>query len=238
MTSTSHRPVTSCDPAVRLGQLPNPKRRRILGPVGLALILGLGFFAKLTPGVLPLELAFDEALTDVQHPILNTITVGMSTLFAPPGAIALALLAFVFLLVVKRAPVNAFAFTGQALFGWLSCELFKLIIHEPRPDAAMLDNPLLPEAGFDSYPSGHTTFVAAFAISCWLLARGTRWQRLVAILGVTATLLMGASRLYVSAHYLTDVIGSCLVATTAYLFFAPFWNRAGVATLRTLSMLR
>ncbi|WP_285114302.1 phosphatase PAP2 family protein [Leifsonia sp. fls2-241-R2A-40a] len=39
--------------------------------------------------------------------------------------------------------------------------------------------------------------------------------RRVAALGVVAVVGMAAIRLYVSAHYLTDVIGSVLVACTA-----------------------
>jgi undecaprenyl-diphosphatase len=48
---------------------------------------------------------------------------------------------------------------------------------------------------------------------------------------------MAASRLYVSAHYLTDVIGSVLVAVTAAILFCGVWNRFGGRLLARLARL-
>lgn len=225
------------DPRTRLALLPQPRHWLLLSLTGVLAVLVLGFTAKLLPGVLPAELALDEALTDHQTPVLNIVAVGASTVFSPPGIIVVLAASFFVLLLVRRSPVNAFAFTGLATFGWLCSEIFKLTVAEPRPPAALLDHPLLAESGFNSFPSGHTTYVAAYAIACWLLARGTRFAVPVAVLGVAAVVSMGAVRLYVSAHYLTDVLGSVLVAVTAAIFFCGVWNRIGLAVLSRVPLI-
>jgi len=225
------------DPRTRLARLPQPQHWLLLSLIGTLAVLLLGFAVKLIPGVLPAELAWDEELTDHQHMVLNWASVTLSTIFSPAGIVAVLAGSFVFLLVVRRSPVNAFAFTGLAAFAWLSSEIFKLIVAEPRPAAALLDHPLLAEAGNDSFPSGHTTFVAAYAIACYLLARGTRWELPVAALGIAAVAGMGVIRLYVSAHYLTDVVGSVLVACTAAVLFAGLWNRIGLIVLNRVPLI-
>ncbi|MGH1550347.1 phosphatase PAP2 family protein [Leifsonia poae] len=230
-------PLDREDPRTRLARLPQLRHWLLVSLIGTLAILLLGFSAKLIPGVLPTELAWDEELTDHQHAVLNGVGVALSAIFSPPGILVLLALSFVFLLVVRRSPVNAFAFTGLAAFGWLSSEVFKLIVAEPRPAAALLDHPLLAEAGHDSFPSGHTTYIAAYAIACYLLARGTRWQWPVAVLGVIAVVGMAGIRLYVSAHYLTDVLGSVLVALTAAVFFTGLWNRMGLIVLNRVPLV-
>ncbi|WP_374009268.1 phosphatase PAP2 family protein [Leifsonia sp. LS-T14] len=227
----------SGDPRTRLARLPQLRHWLLVSLIGALLILLLGFAVKLIPGVLPTELALDEELTDHQHPVLNGLGVALSAIFSPAGIIVILVVSFLFLLIVRRSPVNAFAFTGLAAFGWLCSEIFKLLVAEPRPAAALLDHPLLAEAGHDSFPSGHTTYIAAYAIACYVLARRTRWDLPVAVLGVIAIAGMAAIRLYVSAHYLTDVVGSVLVACTAAVFFTGIWNRVGLIVLHRVPLI-
>ncbi|MFP3466903.1 phosphatase PAP2 family protein [Leifsonia sp. SIMBA_070] len=227
----------SGDPRTRLAVLPQPRHWLMVSLLGVIAILLLGFSVKLVPGVLRAELALDEALTDHQVSVLNVVAVAVSTVFSPPGIIVVLMVSFLFLLVVRRSPVNAFAFTGLAAFGWLCSEIFKLTVDEPRPSAGLLDHPLLAESGYNSFPSGHTTYVAAYAIACYLLARRTRFAIPVAVLGMAAIAGMGVVRLYVSAHYLTDILGSVLVACTAAVFFSGVWNRLGVPLLYRLPLI-
>jgi undecaprenyl-diphosphatase len=68
-----------------------------------------------------------------------------------------------------------------------------------------------------SFPSGHAMVAAAFylflAYMAWRLVHG-RWQRALMVgLLVLLVLLIGISRLYLEAHYLTDVIAGYLAGT-------------------------
>ena len=129
--------------------------------------------------------------------------------------ILILLMLFVFLLVVRRSPVNAFAITTVVAVGWLSSEVFKLLVAQPRPDAHLLQNPLLPSDGSGSFPSGHTTFDVAIAIAIYFLACRTRWATPAAIIGPGFALYAAGSRLYLGVHYPSDVPGSLLVAPAA-----------------------
>ncbi|GAB3610788.1 phosphatase PAP2 family protein [Humibacter ginsengiterrae] len=231
-------PGRTSDPRIRLARLPQLRHWLLASLAGTLVLFLLGFAAKLIPGVLPAELALDEELTDHQQPILNWASIALSTVFSPPGILVIVAISFLYLLLVRRSPVNAFAFTGLAAFGWLCSEIFKVAVGEPRPNASLLDHPLLAESGHDSFPSGHTTFIACYAIACFLFARRTRWQFPVAAVGILAILGMSATRLYVSAHYLTDVMGSVLLALTAAVFFTGVWNRIGMRTLDKLPLLK
>lgn len=226
------------EPRTRLARLPAPRHWIVAALAGAVAILALGLVLRIVPGVMSAEMALDEALTDHQVPVLTVVALALSTIFSPVGCVIILLAAFLFLLLVRRSPVNAFAFTGLAGFAWVCAEPVKLLVAEPRPSAAMLDHPLLAESGTDAFPSGHTTFVAALAIACWVLARGTRGQRAVGVAGVIAVIVMGAARLYVSAHTLGDVIGAVLVAATAAVLFSGVWNLIGVATMRRVRILR
>jgi membrane-associated phospholipid phosphatase len=142
-----------------------------------------------------------------------------------------------FLLVVRRSPVNALATGAVASVGWLSVEVFKVLVDRHRPDAALLADPLLPEPGTGSFPSGHTALAVSLAIAVFLLARGTRWQWPALAGGALVAVGVAASRVYLGVHYPTDVAASFLAAGAAIAFFTGVWNRFGVVVLSRLPLL-
>lgn len=76
-----------------------------------------------------------------------------------------------------------------------------------------------------AFPSGHTTAAVAIAGSiAWLYCQGRPWNRQVATwtIAALAALLVGWSRAYLSAHWLTDVIGGWMLGAA--------WLAAVVAT--------
>lgn len=110
---------------------------------------------------------------------------------------------------------------GVTYFGAVvSVWLLKQAIGRERP---VLYPALADFIRFDwSFPSGHTTHAAAFALGVWLLAResgrGGGWTPLLLLTGV---LLVAMSRLYLQVHWPSDVLAGILLATA--------W--AGLATL-------
>lgn len=84
----------------------------------------------------------------------------------------------------------------------------KVIIGRARPDHAVLPHPFSPLQTDPSYPSGHTVFVAAFALALALALGDTRWRALVAALGAVAAVAMLLSAMVNGIHYPTDVVAS------------------------------
>lgn len=88
--------------------------------------------------------------------------------------------------------------------------LLKLVAARPRPLGGIVD------AGTTSYPSGHTTSAAAFAVAVVLalaITRAWAWA-----LAATWILAMAFSRTYLLVHWMTDVAaGAALGASVALL---------------------
>ena len=64
-----------------------------------------------------------------------------------------------------------------------------------------------------SFPSGHTSAAFAFALA-FVRCQGKRWTKVTV---VVIALFMGLSRLYVGAHYPTDVLAGFIVGDLAGL---------------------
>ena len=108
--------------------------------------------------------------------------------------------------------------TRHLLFCSLGCLLLnvilKLIFHRTRPDA---EPPyLLPRPTSLSFPSGHTMGSAGVIGGVVIVVRALRPARWVwisiAIFGVAWVLLVALSRVYLGAHYPSDVLGGLLAA--------------------------
>lgn len=66
-----------------------------------------------------------------------------------------------------------------------------------------------------SFPSGHATHAAAFALALWLFATRhgwPRWRAPAAVVLTTIVMAVAASRLYLQVHWPSDVLAGFLVA--------------------------
>jgi membrane-associated phospholipid phosphatase len=106
------------------------------------------------------------------------------------------------------------------VLGVLSRLLLSIVVRDDRPPAALQ---LVPVSGF-SFPSGHATSSALLAGALiWLIAQsGVRRPvrlALTTILGLWA-LSVAVTRLYLGVHWITDIVGSWLLAA-AWLTLLP-----------------
>ncbi len=114
----------------------------------------------------------------------------------------------VVILLRKRAWNFAVMLVVTMLGGSLLNLLLKHIFHRHRP---VLENPLVTLNGF-GFPSGHTMGASLFygLLALWAMQLTSRSAArvLIAMAGALVILVVGWSRIYLGAHYLTDVLGA------------------------------
>ncbi|MFH1981733.1 MAG: VTT domain-containing protein [Pseudomonadota bacterium] len=130
--------------------------------------------------------------------------------------------ALVVVLLAKRCYRAAGFLAATAVGGMLVVQLLKWVIHLPRP----VD--IYHGASAFSFPSGHATMsVICYGFLAILLARGLsglwRWGLLTGVFVIAC--MVGISRLYLGAHWLSDVVGG--------IFFGATWVAVfGIAYLK------
>jgi membrane-associated phospholipid phosphatase len=208
----------------RLLALPRPRLWALWGILIAAAVVVLGITVAHVPAVSTSELGVDQNLSRHHVALLTGLAMALNLLFGPVAGVLLIAVVSLFLLLVRRAPVNAVAFGLVAASGWVASEFFKVLVARQRPDSALLFDPLAPENGADSFPSGHVTFAVTVALAVYFLARGTRWAKFAAVAGVVVVALVAWSRLYIGVHYPSDVVGSVLAGTAAVILLSGCWN--------------
>lgn len=202
-------------------------RRRTLGAPALliaggaaaALFILLGVAAQLAHGPIGPDAAVHSALISSRDAVVNgvahVVTFTGSAPFVYPMACVVAAVVW-----LRRRREAALAFVVAFLGGALVCGVVKTAIDRPRPDpTAMLGAP----ATGMSFPSGHTTmgtllFVGAAVV---LTVGSSRGRRIVAVAAAAVWAAMIAwSRLLLGYHWLTDVLGGALLASSLLLSLA------------------
>ncbi|TKA10179.1 phosphatase PAP2 family protein [Actinacidiphila oryziradicis] len=200
-----------------------------------AFAIVLGLIAAHTHLTQPHELLWDRDLqTSTRTGWLNTLMLGVSDIFSPVGGLVIIALWCGWLLFARHKPVTAVSTFLVIAVGWNSSEIAKIIVARNRPPAVYS---LAPETGSNSFPSGHVALTVSLAVAAYFLARGTRHQRTVAVGGAAVVLLVAFSRLYIGAHYPTDVLGSLLVSGAAITFLTGAWDRWLLSRLHLVPLL-
>lgn len=149
------------------------------------------------------------------------------TFFGSVGFLSFASLVLAVILAFRKNLYRLLAVTLATGGGAVLNLLLKHFFHRQRP---VLENPLVTLSSY-GFPSGHTmgstlfygvlALVITYSIRSWLRR---------SIVGFTAALVIaciGVSRIYLGAHYLTDVIGAIAIGLS-WLAFS--WT--GMETLR------
>jgi membrane-associated phospholipid phosphatase len=159
------------------------------------------------------------------------------------GVVIVAVSAVVLLwLGLHRAWRAAIYWVGGIVFASVFATVLKLTLHVPRPA------PLYTGLSAYAFPSGHATISAVvFGFLSVLIARelAPKWRPAVAAVTAGIVALVAFSRLYLGAHWLSDVIGGLAFGTAwvamlsiAYLRHRPAYVGArGLAALVVLAFM-
>lgn len=149
---------------------------------------------------------WDVELSQWLHQHSSSVLISAFEVFTWAGSVpGLALLTVaVALFLLRRGRVNEAALLCLGALGIeIVYPVLKLVFHRPRPELAYV------HLDTYSFPSGHAAGSAAvYALTLYFFARHARvrWQVLAAIGYVALVATIGFSRLYLEAHYLSDVL--------------------------------
>jgi membrane-associated phospholipid phosphatase len=193
-----------------------------------ALIVGLGLLARLVQDqeVNALDTFASPFVHSFASPVVDALMLGASAVGTVPSLLLLAAVTAAVALARRRpglAALVAVAAVGVVLVN----ETLKQVVARPRPRLEWAA--VYPDY---SFPSGHsmdsTVVLIAVAFVTWALF-GRRVGVVAMAVAIGLTLLIGFSRIYLGAHYLTDVVGGVLAGVlwlVAVLWaFRAAWRR-------------
>ncbi|HUS11875.1 MAG TPA: phosphatase PAP2 family protein [Pyrinomonadaceae bacterium] len=196
------------------------KPRRTRSFLGLQLTAGLIVFTTMTilvwqisegiRGREPLTIT-DARLSSWLHshhtPPITTTMSAITSLGSTAVGTAIAA-AFGIYFIFRRRFYWLTAFMSSVFGGMLLNRLLKYAFHRPRP---FFDDPLLAFSGY-SFPSGHTMLATVLygVVAAYFFTTTSDWWRraLIVMAAIFLIAMVGFSRIYLGAHYLSDVLGA------------------------------
>lgn len=189
-----------------------PLRAWILSFTGIALAILFIWIAVVTKGIHPLEidLYLNHVIYGLRTPELTywmrlVTTLGKEVIYGGSVIILIAL-------IIRRNWNDLSIFIVLVVGGQLLDLLLKLLVSRARP---VLDI-LIHEPGH-SFPSGHSMasfiFYTLLAYWVWRYTRNKALTWVVASLATIIILSVGVSRIYLGAHYPSDVLGAYIAGT-------------------------
>jgi len=197
--------------------LPHRPSRTVLAWLGLFGLISVLVVSGLT---LPCDEALLRAVGAVRTPGLTELMLAFT--LAGDGAIEVPMGLGIALLLYRLGHGD---WAKRYLLAGVAGEVLYLILkasfHRPRPDIITR----LGEAGWYSYPSGHTMMAPViWTFGFLLLARAVEQRLAKSILTAIALIApaaIGASRLYLGVHYPSDVLAALSVGIAWALWWWP-----------------
>ena len=216
-----------------LDHLPGTWRTRRAGALAMTAVITLSFFSWLAlttsngTGLAPHDQSVTTWAADGRHPALTAIMQVFTALGSTAGLTILTAICAV-LLFMRECRVRALVLTATMVGSSLLTVVLKELFGRSRPST---DTLLGPSASTASFPSGHSFNTAVFAgllAGMALMSTASILYRLLAIMAaVGATLMVGASRIYLGYHWMTDVLAgwSLGLAWLCLVTLALLWLR-------------
>ena len=172
------------------------------------------------------DLAFAERIQSVTLPGFDALMTAVSLLGS--GWLPWVLVVTAGLLLIKAGlrieGIITLAGTG---LGWPVNMLLKLLIGRPRPSDALVH--VSGKFYYESFPSGHVVFFVEFFgflvfLAYVLLKRGRLRYASLIVLGLLI-ILVGVSRVYLGAHWPSDVAGAYLAGSIWLMLMIEVYRR-------------
>jgi membrane-associated phospholipid phosphatase len=180
-------------------------------------VASLALFVALTIAVtrgapLGLDAQAFKAAADLRSPWLDTAAKLVTKLgLIPIVGLGVGLAAV--LLLRRRIALPAVALVAGAALAWLTVWIIKAVVDRHRPPGPLV------HTGGQSFPSAHAAnsvgwLSIAIVLGVLISTRGGRMAAIAA--GALLTVLVGLSRIYLRAHYASDVLAGEALAVAMY----------------------
>jgi len=199
-----------CRKALGLLDRFGPKGERLLPLLCLALVLSGWLFLGILEDVLTLDplVRADQAVFGLFQALRTPWTDRLLTAVTElgDGVVVFPVAVIVLIVLLSQRKFRPSKFWFIAVAGGLSLvEIFKWLLHRPRPITTLYQG-----VSHWAFPSGHSAISAViYGFLAVLLVRSfeprRRWLPFAAALGIS--LIIAFSRLYLGAHWLSDVLG-------------------------------
>jgi undecaprenyl-diphosphatase len=149
----------------------------------------------------------DNAAFDVADRIDSDRLVDIAKIVTSAGSLTLVLTLVIFgsiALIIRRRPLELFALAGGFGLVVLAVHMAKAGVDRPRPIAPLVDT-----VG-SSFPSGHAAYATAYVAMAVIASRvlgGIVSRTVLVLAAVVVAAAIGGTRIYLRAHFLSDVIG-------------------------------
>lgn len=207
--------------------------RNVRNVVLLMLACGVALsFAAHIFAVFPFDLKISHELQEVENPVFALVMEGVSAL--GDTWMGMVMIGTVFALLLARGRVLEAVFVLATMTNFPLTSVIKVLVGRPRPPDFFLDpaDIFLPVNQF-SFPSGHVLFFMVFfgflAFLAWLHLTGYVRTLVLSSCG-TLLLLIGVSRVYLGAHWASDVLGSYVIGALWLLFLILGYQLASQRT--------
>jgi membrane protein DedA with SNARE-associated domain/membrane-associated phospholipid phosphatase len=157
----------------------------------------------------------------IRTPMLDSVMINITLLGQKQVILPVVMIIFALLLVSKRWWA-AFHTLALGVLAAGSVYVLKNIIQSPRPWGIFHSSETF------SMPSGHTALATTvFMGLAFLIARSVspRFRFPIYLLGIIISFIVGISRLYLGAHWFTDVLSSWLLASAVLMLVIISYER-------------
>lgn len=172
----------------------------------------LVFLAKAVP-YFSFDLYVTKLIQGVNLPFFDLVMRLLTEVGSLSVAIYMVFAAVVFLVLIRRRS-DALLIAVSILGTYVISGVLKFLVSRPRPDPLLINQDQVYLVA-DSFPSGHVMFAIGFFGAVLFLAfsrlKNNYFRIGVSLLCLVIIGLMGVSRIYLGAHWFSDVLGSYLV---------------------------
>ena len=187
----------------------------------LSILFLLLFIADMILVITNNTVTFDD---EIHLTVISTMSEFMSSFmrvmtFCGSTVFMICLCAFLFFVfLLKKHKKTAFSTAGILIVSTIINNVIKWIIRRPRPVYMIVE-----ESSF-SFPSGHMmASVTLYGFLIYLISKSqmkTLYKVIFNTLLVVLIILIGTSRIYLGAHFASDILGGAMMSLSILFLFA------------------